>query len=376
MVEAHALGHDVVGAALGRRVARAVEEGGVGKVEGILLAQPLGLGLHHLLRRGHQVLHHRGAELLHVLLGVAVAAHAVVAQLHVVVVAHLPGLAGADLDQLVIEGVQLLPVLQVEAALRLPGGPAAVIVRILLEGGQLGQGVHAALKGDLGGGNELSVVQRQGVLPLHQGHDGGDEGLELQLHVSQEQPAVLRLKVRPEGGGEQGLLEFLLRLPQQGQVLGHEAGLLVIVGVPGVDGVADIGQGVRGVEMAVQLLHLQEGGPGLLIGFRPVQRLRAAADGGLGGLQVGAGIGHIGKFHFLSLLSVGPPLRATDGPDSILGHKRPFGKDYFSARRPKHAQKTAPVRLDRGGNRDLEITWRKPRRWRRRCGPRRSSWPE
>ena len=45
---------------------------------------------------------------------------------------------------------------------------------------------------------------------------------------------------------------------------------------------------------------------------------------------------YAGKFHFLSLLSVGPLLKTSVGPDSILGYKRPFGKDYFSACRPKN----------------------------------------
>ena len=78
-----------------------------------------------------------------------------------------------QMDQLVVEAVQLGLVVLVPLALGLPCGQAAGVVRVGLEGSQLGEGVDAALKGDLGGGQQLFILLRQLVFLLQLRDDLG-----------------------------------------------------------------------------------------------------------------------------------------------------------------------------------------------------------
>ena len=152
MIELFPRGKDVVRSALGLWVAAAELEGVVGVVHGVFLAEALGLAAVDCVCQGDDVLDNGLAEGLNVLLGVAVAAHTVIAEGDIVRVAELFAHCVAQVDELVIDGVQLIFVRHIPGALGLPGGEALRVVRRLLEGRQLGEGVDAALEFYLCGG--------------------------------------------------------------------------------------------------------------------------------------------------------------------------------------------------------------------------------
>ncbi len=303
VVELPALGQDVVSRAHRTGVAAAELQRRVGEAQGIRLAQEPGLLLVDILGHGHQVLLHGLAELLHVLLGVAVAAHAVVTQGGVALVAQLSAHLIAQVDQLIVEIVQLRLVVLVPPALGLPGGQAAPVVAVGLEGGQLGQGVDLALKGDLSGGQQLLVLLGQLVLLLHLRDDLRGEGLELDLGVDEHQLAVLGGEVGTVGAFHHSHgpgLGVLLHLRDEGV---PELLLIVVELVAGVDGVADAGQGRHGLDVPGVLFLLQEDGLGLSVVGSILQPRRQLPQPGLDGLGVGAGILHFRKLHTALLFS-------------------------------------------------------------------------
>ena len=286
VVELFALGDDIVRRALGPGVAGTEFQGVVGVAQGIGHPDALGLRPENPVGQGHQILAHGGPEALHVLLGVAVALHAVVAQGGVALIAQLAAHLVPQVGQLVINAVQLGLVVLVPLAHRLPGSQTAGVVRVALEGPHLGQGVGLTLKGDLGGGDELLMLLGQVVLPLELGHD-------------------LRREVLPEGGGQHSRrprLGVLLQLRPGGV---PEVHLPVVELVPGVDGVADAGQGDQCVHMTLRRLLLQEHGPGFLIAFCRLQAAGQVPQLPLYLVQVRTLVGHLGKFHGKSLLFIG-----------------------------------------------------------------------
>ena len=155
VVEAAPGGEDVVRRALGLRVAAAELQGVVRVVHGVGLAQALGLAAVDGVGQGDDVLHDGLSEALDVLLRVAVALHTVVAQGDVALVAELFAHRVAQAHQLVVDGVELFGVGHVPGALGLPGGEAALVVRVLLEGRELGERVDPALELYLRRGQEL-----------------------------------------------------------------------------------------------------------------------------------------------------------------------------------------------------------------------------
>ena len=291
-VELHALGQDLIRAACGAGIAGAELQGVVGKAHGIGLAKTLRLAAVDAVRHRDQILHDGGAELLHVFLPVAVAAHAVVAERGVALVAQLPSHLVPELHQLVIEAVQRRLVVLVPPALGLPGGETAGIVRIGLEGAQLGEGVDPALKGDLGGSQQFFIGLGQLVLPLELGDDFGREGLELHLRVGEQDLAVLGGEVRAEGALQHGFRPFLLDGLELRKKVVPELLLAVVVFVPGVDGVADAGKGRGGVDVPQLRLLAQENLPGVGIALGGAQPLRQLRKGALDFRRIGAGINH------------------------------------------------------------------------------------
>ena len=291
-VELHALGQDLIRGAHGPGIAGAELQGVVGKAHGIGLAQPLRLAAVDAVRHRDQVLHHGGAELLHIVLGVAVAAHAVVAEGGVALVAQLPAHLVPELHQLVVEAVQLGLVVLIPLALGLPGGETPGVVGVGLEGAQLGEGVDPALKGDLGGGQDLFIGLGQLILLLQLGDDLGGEGLELHLRVGEHNVAVLLGELLAEGACQHGARPLLLDSPQLREEVVPERLLGVVVGVPGVDGVADAGQGGGGQDVTALRLLGEEDLPGLLVVPGGLQPLRQPREGGFHRLRIGAGIGH------------------------------------------------------------------------------------
>ena len=176
MVELFARRQDVVRRALGPGVAGEEHGGGVGVAERIGNAQPLCLLPVEPVRHGDHVLHDGLPELLHVRLGVAVAAHMIIPKGHKVLIAHGPTHLGPKGGELVVDVVQLLLVLPVEGRLGEPRLLAHGGVRALLVGAELRDGQHLALEGDLGGGDELAVGGGQLVLLLHVGDQLRIEG--------------------------------------------------------------------------------------------------------------------------------------------------------------------------------------------------------
>ena len=153
MVELLPRRQDVVRRALGLGAAGEEHGGRVGVAQGVGHAQALGLLPEEPVRHGHHVVDDGLAELLYVRLRIAVAVHAVVPQGHEVLIAHGPAHLGPKGGELVVDLVQLLLMLRVEAGLRQPCPAAQIRVRALLVGAQLRQGQDLAFEGDLGGGD-------------------------------------------------------------------------------------------------------------------------------------------------------------------------------------------------------------------------------
>ena len=264
VIELPAGGEDVVRPAAGLRVAAAEGEGVVRIAHRIGLAEALGLAAEDLVGEGDYVLDDGGAEALHVLLAVAVAAHAVVAERDVVLVPELFAHRVAQLDELVVYRIELIRVLHVPLALGLPGGGAALVVRVLLEAGELAHRVGLALKGDLSAGDELGVLGGERVLALQLGDDLRGEGAQRDLRVQEHQAVVFALEIRAEGRFEQREVPLVGVLLQLGQRPVGELDLLVVELVGGVYVVADVGDGEHGLRVGGAALHLEKYGVRLL----------------------------------------------------------------------------------------------------------------
>ena len=198
VVEPPALSEDIVGASRGTGVAGSELQRGVREGEGIVLAEPLRLRALDGIRDGYEILHDGGAELLHVRLGVAVPAHAAVAEGGVALVAHLFAHRVAQMHELVIDRIELLLIVLVPFAVGFPCREAAGVVGVGHEGSELGERVNPALEGDLRGGEELGIFGRERVLLLHLGDNIGGEGLERDLGVYEHEAAELLLELLPE----------------------------------------------------------------------------------------------------------------------------------------------------------------------------------
>ena len=135
LIEPLALRENIVRGAAGLRVAAAEAECVVRKGHGIGLAEALGLCFVDGCRHGHDVLDDGGAELLHVFLRVAVAAHAVIAHLGIAVVAQLAAHRVAQLHKLIVDLVKFRLMCLIPAALGLPRGQTPRVVRVILERG-------------------------------------------------------------------------------------------------------------------------------------------------------------------------------------------------------------------------------------------------
>ena len=304
IIELLPLGQDIVRRPLRTGIAGAKFQGVVRVAQRVLYADPAGLLLENPVGQRHQVLAHGGAELLHILLGIAVAAHSVIAQGGISLIAQLFAHLIPKTGQFVINAVQVALVVLVPAPHCLPGGQAAGIVRIGGKGGHLGDGILPILKGNFGGGDELLVLLRQIVLLLKLGHNLRGESLQGDLGVEEHQVAVLRFKVLAEGGLQHGQLPRLLVLLQLGNRGVPKVHLAIVELVPGVDGVADTGQGAQGFHMAVGLLLLQKHSLGLVIALRLLQTSGELSQLPLKRLQFRALIGHLRKSHGASSFDI------------------------------------------------------------------------
>ena len=297
MVELLPRRQDIVRRAFGQGVAGEEPRRGVGVAQGIGNAQALRLLPVEPSRHGHHVVHDGLTELLHVRLGIAVALHAVVPQGHVVFIAQGPAHFGPEGGELVVDVVQLLLVLRIEARLGQPRLPPQLRVWALLVGPQLGNGQHLALEWDLGGGDELCVGGGELVLLLHVGDELGIEGAQLDLHVGEQERTVFLLELRPPGGAEQHQLGPLLQFLQ----LRH--GLVQVFLLRGVElvlrvhGMADITQSHRGLYPGEHLFDVFEDLIRLGEALRALERLHEFADPFPEKVHIRPNIGHVRKQH-------------------------------------------------------------------------------
>ena len=292
IVKLLSLGQDVVRRADRARVAAAEVQRGVREGQRVSLAQALRLLAHDRVGDGHQVFPHGGAELLDILLGPAVALHAVIAQLRIAAVAELSAHLIAQTRQLVVDAVKLGLVVLEPPALGLPRRETARVVRIGLEGLELRERIDPTLEGDLRRGDQLAVLGGQLVFLLHVLDDLRREGLPLDLGVAQQQIAVFRLKIRAEGRGEHRVDPGLLVLLHLGADLVPELDLAVVELVAGVDRMAHIGQRRRGVHSFFALFLFQEGRAGLGVARRVFEPLGPVAERLLHDLGIGSAVRH------------------------------------------------------------------------------------
>ena len=297
LIEPLALRENVVRGAAGLRVAAAEAKGVIGKGHGIGLAKASGLCLIDGGRDGHDVFDNGGAELLHVLLRVAVAAHAVIAQLGIAVVAQLAAHRVAQLHELVIDLVQLRLVRLVPAALGLPRSQTPRVVRVVFKRGQLRDGVGAAFELDLCAGDQLLIVLHELVFLLQLLDNGGRERLAGDLGVEEHQIAVFRCEFLAERAFQHGSRPRVVIGAKLRPCFVPELLFGVIELVAGVDGVADARERGKRIDVHRQLLlgeeRLARGGI-IRRGLQPVgQRLQLL----LQLVQIGPCIRHFRKFH-------------------------------------------------------------------------------
>ena len=118
-----------------------------------------------------------------------------------------------------------------------------------------------------------------------------------QLGVDEHQGAVFLLKVGAEGGFQHGLGESVPAGLDLGDGGIPELLLRVVELVPGVDAVADAGQGGLGVDVLFQRFLVQEGSAGGSIVPGGGQTAGQLVVLFFQRRQVGALIGHFGKSH-------------------------------------------------------------------------------
>ena len=185
----------------------------------------------------------------------------------------------------------------VPAALRLPRSQPPRVVGIVLERGQLRDGVRAAFKRDLRAGDQLLIVLHELVFLLELLDDGRGEGLAGDLGVEKHQIAVFRRKFLAERAFQHCRRPCVVISAKLGARFVPEFLFGVIELVPGVDGVADARERGEGIDVHRQLLLGEEHfARGVIIrrSFQPVgKRLQLLLEL----VQIGPCIRHFRKFH-------------------------------------------------------------------------------
>ena len=114
----------------------------------LLQTQSLSSAVMQLLCKGYEILLDLPAESFYLVLAVAVAVHAVISQLQVILVTHGSGLCGTVLHQFVVDTVQLFLIFQEKVTHLLPCLSADIAVGIHQIGPQQGQVQFLAVKVD------------------------------------------------------------------------------------------------------------------------------------------------------------------------------------------------------------------------------------
>ena len=157
---------NVIRRALRLRISGAELHRIVGVAHRVSLAEALCLSLVDLDRHRHHILLYRRAELLDIVLVVGVSLHAVVAERQEVLVAELFAHLISELYKLIVNAVQLFLIVLIPLSLCLPGSEASRIVRVVLKGRHLRNGVILSLKRNLRVREQLLIGGDQFVLLL------------------------------------------------------------------------------------------------------------------------------------------------------------------------------------------------------------------
>ena len=185
----------------------------------------------------------------------------------------------------------------IPAALGLPRGQTPRVVRVILERGQLRDGVGIALKFNLRTGDQLLIVLHQLVFLFEFFDDRGREGLAGDLGVEEHQIAVFRCKFLAEWAFQHCCRPCVVIGAQFGPGLVPEFLFSVIELVPGIDRVADARERGEGIDVHRQLLLGEEcfarGG----IIRRSLQLVGKRLQLLLQFVQIGPCIRHFRKFH-------------------------------------------------------------------------------
>ena len=189
--------------------------------------------------------------------------------------------------------------LLVPGSLGLPCGEAHGVIGIGLEGRELRERVGSTLEGDLRRGDELAVLGGELAFGLQLGNDLRREGTRLDLGVQEHEIAVLRLEVGAEGAREHGELPGLLGLRKQGKALVPPLLLAAVELVARIDGVADVAEVDKGVDVPLERLLLEEDALGLLVASRSLQALGEGAELCDEVLEDGALVGHVLELELL-----------------------------------------------------------------------------
>ena len=221
LIHSAACGEDLLRRALWGRVAVREAELVVVNVQAVD-ADALALGLLDLRNDGDKIVCDLVAEGRQLLLSIAVAAEAVIAELNEVRIAKHAALRIAVVDELVIDLVQLRAVCIKDLALGLVSGAAygTVGADLVLAEHRHGHGLAVKFHGHVG--IELLIAGRQAVFLLHKLHKLRLEAAAADLELQEQQAAVVGLQLRAELRVQHGLVQTLEIDAQLGPALVEE----------------------------------------------------------------------------------------------------------------------------------------------------------
>ena len=260
-------------------------------------AEPLGVLGAQSCHHGDNVFDHVLAEDGNLLLVVAEAAHAVIAQLDKVLIAHLFGHPVAHMHHPVEDVVQLRLVGLQTPAQDLKALPAGVPVRVLGVFHQHCAGERFAAELKFHAGHQLGVLADKLVLLNHLLHDLLAHGFAADFHGAEQNRGEGLFKLGAERRVEQRALVFH-------DVIAHLGADFVVIIVFRhieficcVDGIAHVGQGGVGVILEVGLQIILSRGEDLLNAVRAADAGDHVLHHSLDLFERYASVGKLGNFH-------------------------------------------------------------------------------
>ena len=190
--------HDLIGGSRGSGISL-LKIHGLINIFQLLQPQSLPSAVMELFGKGHKVFLHLTAKGLHLLLSIAVAVHAIISQLQIILIPHLTGLGCTVFHKAVKNLIQLFGIFLKKCRLGLPGLGAHAPILMNQIGAQQGKVQLLAVKGNFRAGNELVVLQHQSVFLLHQRNQLFIHGLLRNLHVFKGHRPDLLLQISSAG---------------------------------------------------------------------------------------------------------------------------------------------------------------------------------